>query len=58
MYLAYIKITISSSIITSKKKEQNFILEILSRSLGEEFNDDRINFQISSKRDDEKREEG
>lgn len=58
MYLAHIKITISSSIITSKKKEQNFILEILSRSLGEEFNDDRINFQISSKRDDEKREEG
>lgn len=58
MYLAHIKITISSSIITSKKKEQNFILEILSRSLGEEFNDDRINFQISSKRDDKKREEG
>lgn len=58
MYLAHIKITISSSIITSKKKEQNFILEILSRSLGEEFNDDRINFQIFSKRDDEKREEG
>lgn len=58
MYLAHIKITISSSIITSKKKEQNFILEILSRSLGEEFNDDRINFQISSKRGDEKREEG
>lgn len=58
MYLAHIKITISPSIITSKKKEQNFILEILSRSLGEEFNDDRINFQISSKRDDEKREEG
>lgn len=57
MYLAHIKITISSSIITSKKKEQNFILEILLRSLGEEFNDDRINFQISSKRDDEKREE-
>lgn len=57
MYLAHIKITISPSIITSKKKEQNFILEILSRSLGEEFNDDRINFQISSKRDDEKREE-
>lgn len=58
MYLAHIKITISSSIITSKKKEQNFILEILSRSLGEEFNDDRINFQIFSKRDDERREEG
>lgn len=58
MYLAHIKITISPSIITSKKKEQNFILEILSRSPGEEFNDDRINFQISSKRDDEKREEG
>lgn len=58
MYLAHIKITISPSIITSKKKEQNFILEILSRSLGEEFNDDRINFQIFSKRDDEKREEG